>query len=145
MRRLPNWCAVTVIVVDAAVVLAALVDDGESGHVARARLSGERLVAPQLLDLEVLSVLRRLERGGRLHPARSLQAVTDLGALAIRRVAHTPLRMRCWSLRHNLTPYDAAYVALAEALTCPLVTGDARLARAPELPCTVELLSVNSD
>jgi predicted nucleic acid-binding protein len=65
--------------------------------------------------------------------------VLDLRALPIERVPHTALLERAWALRHNLTPYDAAYVALAEALGAPLLTADRRLARASGPRCAVEL------
>jgi predicted nucleic acid-binding protein len=70
---------------------------------------------------------------------RATAAVLDLRALPIERVPHTALLERAWALRHNLTPYDAAYVALAEALGAPLLTADRRLARASGPRCAVEL------
>ncbi len=67
-------------------------------------------------------------------------AVTDLVALPLQRVPHQRLVARCWALRHNLTPYDAAYVALAEMLDTVLITGDNRLSRSPGLHCRVEVI-----
>lgn len=64
----------------------------------------------------------------------------DLSMIRIERSPHLPLLARCWELRHNLTVYDASYVALAELLGAPLLTGDARLAAAPGIRCDVELL-----
>lgn len=129
------------IVVDAGVVVTALADDGPDGVSARYRLAGERLVAPHLIDLEVVSAWRRLEAAGDLSPARVGQALEDLGALRIDRVPHRGLLGRCWELRANVTVYDAAYVALAEAVDATLVTVDHRLAAAPGLRCDVELIS----
>jgi predicted nucleic acid-binding protein len=129
-----------VIVVDAGVVVPALADDGSDGDQARGRLRGEVLFAPELLDLEVLSVVRRLLSRGQLPVRRAELALTDLAALPVRRVPHRALLSRCWSLRDNLIPYDAAYVALAEQLDSTLVTADGRLAAAPGLRCEVELL-----
>ncbi|RFU21574.1 type II toxin-antitoxin system VapC family toxin [Geodermatophilus marinus] len=128
------------IVVDASVLVTALADDGADGDLARARLRGETLAAPELLDLEVLSVLRRQQRGGHLPLRRAEQALTDLTDLPVRRAPHRALLGRCWELRENLSSYDAAYVALAEALAVALVTADARLARAPGTRCRVEVV-----
>ena len=71
---------------------------------------------------------------------RAALARTDLAALPMHRAAHLPLLPRCWELRDNLTTYDAAYVALAEALEATLLTGDRRLAHAAGPTCTIELL-----
>jgi predicted nucleic acid-binding protein len=128
------------IVVDASVLVSALVDDDASGRLARTRLQNERLVAPALIDLEVLSVLRRLEATGAVTPRRAELAAQDLFDLGMERVEHRDLIPEVWERRHNLTPYDAAYVALASILDLTLVTADARLASAPKLGCSVELL-----
>jgi predicted nucleic acid-binding protein len=129
-----------VIVVDASVLATALGDDGPDGDHARARLRGERLSAPELVDLEVASVLRRQVHGGEVDIRRAALALADLAALPLRRAPHRPLLARCWELRDNLTVYDASYVALAEALDVTLLTGDGRLARAPGPRCRVETL-----
>lgn len=130
------------LVIDASVLAVALIDDGPGGDVARARLHGERLAAPSLIDLEVVSVWRGLARGGRLDPRRARLALGDLQGIPIQRVEHTPLLQRCWELRENLTAFDAAYVALAEALDAPLLTGDQRLAKATGPRCAIEVLRV---
>jgi predicted nucleic acid-binding protein len=129
-----------VIVVDASVLAVALGDDRAHGAAARQRLRGEVLSAPELIDLEVLSVLRRNVASGSATAQRGEEAMADLIELPLQRVSHRPLLRRCWELRHNLTSYDASYVALAEALDVPLLTADERLAGAPGLRCTVELL-----
>ena len=128
------------IVVDASVLVTSLADDAEDGDLTRTRLRGETLAAPELIDLEVASVLRRLALGGRLPPQRAEQALSDLVQLPVRRASHRALLHRCWDLRANLTVHDACYVALAEALGVPLLTADQRLAAAPDLPCSVEIL-----
>lgn len=128
------------IVVDASVLATALGDDGPDGDRARARLYGERLSAPELVDLEVTSVLRRQVQNGAADLRRAALALADLAALPLRRAPHRPLLARCWELRDNLTVYDACYVALAEALDVTLLTGDGRLGRAPGLRCRVEVL-----
>lgn len=128
------------IVVDASVVVTALADDGPDGDRVRARLRGERLAAPSVLDLSVASVLRRLAATGSLDDRRAVLALDDLRSLRIERAPHLRLLDRCWELRHNLTVYDAAYVALAELTSSTLLTGDRRLAAAPGTTCTVEVL-----
>ena len=72
---------------------------------------------------------------------RGALALADLADLPLRRAQHLPLLPRCWELRHNLTPYDAVYVALAEALEVALLTADARLARTNGIRCAVDVLS----
>jgi len=129
-----------VIVVDASVLAPALADDGEDGDRARERLRREELAAPELIDLEVLSTLRRAARARRLDENRSLQALTDLAALPLRRVPHLPLLGRVWELRDNLSAYDASYVALAEALDTVLVTADGRIERASGINCEIAVL-----
>jgi predicted nucleic acid-binding protein len=129
-----------VIVVDASVLATSLGDDGPDGDRARARLRGERLTAPELVDLEVVSVWRRQVSAGAMDERRALLALADLGTLPLRRTPHRPLLARCWELRDNLTIYDAAYVAVAEALGVLLLTGDARLARATGPTCPIEVL-----
>lgn len=119
----------------------ALADDTEDGDAARARLLDEvELHAPHVIDLEVLSVLRRAVGADKLELRRAQLALDDLIDLRLTRYPHAPFARRIWSLRQNLTPYDAAYVTLAEELDCPLVTADGRLARSPRLPCEVELV-----
>ena len=128
------------IVTDASVIVTALADDGPDGDRVRERLRGERLVAPHVLDLEVLSGWRRLASAGDLDDRRAAFALDDLRALPIERVPHHPLLARCWQLRDELTPYDAVYVALAEALDATLVTADARLSSAAGPRCEIELV-----
>ncbi len=130
----------SVIVVDASVLAVALGDDRTDGEQARERLAGETLVAPELVDLEVVSVWRR-HVAAKLMPARrATEALADLAELPLRRSSHQPLLPRIWELRHVVTPYDAAYIALAEALDAVLVTADVRLSRASGLNCQVEVV-----
>lgn len=128
------------LVVDASVVVVALADDGRDGDDARARLRGEELAAPELVDLEVASVLRRQVRTGAIDVRRAGLALADLAAMPMARAPHHALLHRCWQLRDNLTVYDAAYVALAEALNADLLTGDHRLAAATGPRCRIETL-----
>ena len=90
----------------------------------------ESLHAPHLLDVEIIQVLRRLVRERVISAVRADQAITDLLDLRINRYPHFVLLPRIWQLRHNLSAYDAAYVALAEELDAILLTSDSRLASA---------------
>jgi predicted nucleic acid-binding protein len=130
-----------VIVVDASAALELLLGT-ERGATWRKALSGgsERLCAPELLDVEVLHVLRRYERAGEISGSRSRSALVDLAELPVHRYTHVPLLPRMWELRANLTGYDAAYVALAEVLEAPLVTADAKLASAPGHRARIQVL-----
>jgi predicted nucleic acid-binding protein len=102
--------------------------------------SGETLHAPHLIDLEIAQVLRRYASAGQLTTDRGRAALADFADFPIHRYPHGVLLPRIWELRHNLTAYDAAYVALAEALGTPLFTCDERLAGAAGHRATIELL-----
>ncbi|MBM4060958.1 MAG: PIN domain-containing protein [Planctomycetes bacterium] len=120
------------IVVDASAVADVMLGIPSAEAVAQRLLAaGETLHAPHLLDLELLQVLRRFAGTGTWQGERAAQALDDFAALRIVRHAHEPLRGRIWELRKNLTAYDAAYLALAELLECPLLTRDEKLLRAP--------------
>ena len=108
---------------------------------ARIYSEDESLHAPHLLDVEVAHALRRyaIVAGDRASAAGA--AMEDLRRLRLRRYPHGPLLGRIWELRANLTAYDAAYVALAEALGAPLVTRDGRLARASGIRARIELFA----
>ncbi|HEX4681714.1 MAG TPA: type II toxin-antitoxin system VapC family toxin, partial [Gemmatimonadaceae bacterium] len=101
--------------------------------------AGETIHAPALLDVEVAQVLRRYALRGELTAARGAAAIATLSVFPLHRYSHEPLLPRMWKLRENLTAYDAAYVALAEALDAPLLTGDSRLASASGIRATIEL------
>lgn len=117
------------IVVDASAVVDALTFAPGTDPL-RAILRGEELHAPQLIDFEVVSAVRGLTLGGHLSAQRTHDALTDYTDLPIQRWPSTDaLRQRTLDLRDYLSGYDAAYVVLAEALDCRLVTRDARLAR----------------
>ena len=130
------------IVVDASVIAPALTHEDALGDRLRERLERERLAAPALIDLEVASIWRGYSRAGRLPARRAEVAIADLAGMPLQRAPHGPLMPRIWELRDNLSAYDAAYVALAEAIDTILLTGDQPLARAPGIECEVELLAV---
>jgi predicted nucleic acid-binding protein len=104
-----------------------------------ARLRDEEIVAPHLIDLELLEALRGLVRGRQVTADQASDIRSDFEALSITRYAHGGLADRIWELRHNLTAYDASYVALAEILDCPVVTSDARMAKASGHRAEVEV------
>lgn len=99
-------------------------------------------LAPELLDAEVLSVLRRAVLQQRLAEARALQAVDDLVHWPVERIPHRALAHRAWQYHKNLSAYDACYVAAARAHDLPLLTADARLARASGLDIAVQFVRV---
>ena len=121
------------IVVDATTVVNGLLRRGAS----RRRLQRHELHTPHLADSEVVSTLTRLVRAGRIERAAAERALTGWAALGVRRYPVHGLLSRMWALRENVKAYDATYVALAEILELPLVTGDQRLARAPGVRCEV--------
>jgi predicted nucleic acid-binding protein len=130
-----------VIVLDASALANIVADDQLTGRQARARLSDAGGAAiPDLADVETVAVLRKRWLAGDLSDGRFRTAVDDLLALPLARFPVGPLMRRAYELRANVTAYDAAYIALAEGLACPLVTGDARLAAAPGVNWQIELL-----
>jgi predicted nucleic acid-binding protein len=118
------------IVLDASVVVELLMN-GILADAIRNELAkrDESFLAPHLIDVEVMSALRRLVAGQHIDPHRSRQFLTGLAALPATRYPHTPLTGRIWELRHNFTAYDAAYIALAEATGSVLYTCDEKLRR----------------
>lgn len=120
------------IVVDASALLEFLLQTPLGMRVeARLFRDDEGLHAPHLVDVEVTQALRRLVRAGEVTAIRAAEALTDLADLDLHRHGHVDLLTRAWTLRENVTAYDAMYVALAEALAASLVTCDAALAKAP--------------
>ena len=127
------------IVLDASAAVALLLNTPPHAAPLRQRLASPTLHAPHLLDLEVAQVLRRFALQGALSEERASAALRDLAALGVERYPHAPFLPRIWRLRHNLTAYDAAYVALAEALEAPLISLDAHLQSAAGHQAHVEL------
>ncbi len=127
-------------VVDASVLVSAVADDEASGIVAREAIAYGPLAAPEIIDLEVVAGIRRLRRAELLSDERCSSALVALATAPVDRWTHATLISRIWDLRHNVSPYDASYIALSEALGGTLVTADRRLASAPGIRCEVELV-----
>lgn len=130
-----------VIVVDASVLANALADDYDAGSTAREelRVAGE-FAAPDLVDVETVSVLRKRWLRGSLTDERFSTAIAHLQQLGFERVPTLRLVPRAFELRADVSAYDACYVALAERLDCELVTADGRLAVAPGPRCPIRVL-----
>jgi predicted nucleic acid-binding protein len=120
------------VVLDASALVELLLQSDRAPAVLQV-IGSTELTAPEVINLEVLSTLRRLEWVGALPAARARQAVDDLRVAQVRRFPTLPLLPAVWELRANVTSYDACYVTLAEALGCTLVTADLKLSRAPGL------------
>ena len=101
---------------------------------------GETLHAPHLLDVEVAQVFRRYALAGMIEAERGAEALEDLADFPITRYPHQPFLPRIWELRRSVTAYDAAYLALAEALPAPLLTRDAKLASSAGHRARIELM-----
>lgn len=129
------------IVIDASSVLELLLQTPIATPIAERVLdTAEAIHAPHLLDVEVAQVLRRLVQGKMLLQTRAVEVLSDLSDLPIERHPHVHLMRRIWALRNSLSAYDAAYIALAEALDAPLITCDGKLSRAHGHGASVELL-----
>ena len=124
-------------VVDASVLVAALVDSGREGSWAESVIADDALAGPELVLAEVTNILRRLELSGHLPRPAAAGAHERLLGLDVALFSFTPFARRVWTLRENLTSYDAWYVALAEVLECPFATLDRRLSRAVGPTCAV--------
>jgi predicted nucleic acid-binding protein len=130
-----------VIVVDASAMLEFLLQTTLGTRVeARLFRDREELHAPHLVDVEVLQALRRLVRMGEVSPSRADEVIADLGDLDLHRHAHLDLLARAWTLRDNVSAYDAVYVALAEAMEATIVTCDGPLAKAPGSRIRIDLI-----
>ena len=128
------------LVVDASVLAPVLADAGGDGQRFRDRLRGETIFGPDLLRIEVTSVLRRHAITGQLTSEQADAAISDLLAFPVKVFPTSPLLRRVWELRFNLSAYDSCYVALAEAVDAVLLTADHRLTRAPGPRCHIEAL-----
>lgn len=127
------------LVVDASALFEVVADTPGAEQVRQRLLADPDHLAPHLIDAEVLSVIQRQHRAGRLDATAAAQAVDDLRRWPGERWSHGPLLERAWELRANVRGYDALYVALAEALQATLVTLDRRLGSVPGLRCTIEV------
>ena len=129
------------IVVDASVIIELLMRTASAARIeARLFRTDETLHAPHLIDAEVTQVLRRYHAMGEMGGERGMQAISMLGDMPVQRYAHGMLLPRAWQLRHNVSAYDAMYVALAELLDATLITCNARLTTSPMHHARMELI-----
>jgi predicted nucleic acid-binding protein len=126
------------LVVDASLVVSALVDGGTTGSWAESQLAGEPLSAPHLMPVEAANILRRAAAAGEISADVAAMAHTDLLDMRVELFPYGPFAPRVWELRDNLTSYDAWYVALAEFLGSRVATLDLKLARAAGPRCGFE-------
>jgi predicted nucleic acid-binding protein len=128
------------LVVDASAIVVLLIEPGTLGDRVGARLAGCDIHAPDHLPVEVTNVIRRHRNAGMLAATEAQLAVEGFWELPITLWPLEVVRSRVWELGENLSSYDAAYVALAERLDAPLLTGDARISRAPGPRCVIEVV-----
>ena len=126
------------IVLDASVMVSALIDSNATGRWARERLQTNLIAAPHFIIVEAANYLRRAQLRDRVSPDIAALAYEDLLGAPVELYPFRPFAQRIWQLRETVTAYDAWYVALAEALEAPLVTLDQRLANAPGPTCRFE-------
>jgi predicted nucleic acid-binding protein len=130
-----------VIVVDASAMVALLLRTPAAAAIeARLFASPQTLHAPELIDVEVTQVLRRYSAAGQLDTERGRDVLNDLMDFPMKRHSHGVLLQRVWALRHNLSAYDAVYLALAESLGAALLTDDHRFVTAARRHSSVEIL-----
>lgn len=123
------------LVIDASLVVSALVDSGSTGTWAESLLATEPLTAPHLMPVEAANILRRAAMAGNISADAASMAYADLLDLRVELFPYAPFAARVWELRDNVTSYDAWYIALAESLGSRVATLDLRLARAPGPRC----------
>ena len=128
------------IVLDTSAMVEFLVGADPIAERVRAVVEGGQLAAPHAIDLECAAALRGLVRGKKLPAAEAERALELLGSMRLKRYGHVPLLARIWQLRHNMWPYDAAYVALAEGLDAELVTLDGKIETIPGVMCSIRNL-----
>lgn len=126
-------------VLDASVAVTALTEPG-SGAAYLLASTDAVFEAPSIFDVEIISALRGLVRGGKYDRTAAGELIADLMILPVERWHTSSLLPRIWELRENLTPYDAAYVALAELTGAILVTGDERITAAPATRCQIRII-----
>ena len=129
------------LVVDASCLFEVVAGTGTASAVRERLLGDPDQAAPHVVDVEVVSVVRREFLTGRLDTTAAGQAIEDLRDWPGERIGHRPLLERAWELRSDIRGWDAVYVALAEGLDATLITMDGRLGRVRCLRCTVEVLA----
>lgn len=129
------------IVIDASALLEVLLRTPTAADLTERLLARqETLHAPHLIDVEVAQTLRRFVIAGKISPQRGREAIGDLNDFPMSRYPHDVLLTRIWELRDNFAAYDAAYIALSEALDAPLITHDQKLANAPGHRAAIQVI-----
>jgi predicted nucleic acid-binding protein len=136
----PDSAQSEAVVVDASAIVTLLIDPDAAGERIASRLASAQLHAPDHLAVEVTNVLRRRRNADQLTNTEARLAFDAFRSIPVQLWPFEALAERAWGLGHNLSSYDAAYVALAEQIGAPLVTGDARLSRASGPTCSIELI-----
>ena len=129
------------IVLDASAAIEFLLNTKAGTGIARRIRADEGIHCPHLVDVEIAQTLRRLVLRSEISAERAQLALSHWASLEVHRYSHQPFLDRIWTLRDNFSAYDAAYVALAEILRAPLITGDARLANAPGTAARIEYIA----
>ena len=129
------------IVLDASAAVELLLNTAAGKQIATRLESGDAIHCPHLIDIEIIQTLRRLVARSELNPDRATIALAHWSSLEVERYPHAPFFDRIWVLKDNFSAYDAVYVALAEILQAPLVTGDQRLANAPGTAARIEWIA----
>jgi predicted nucleic acid-binding protein len=127
----------TRVVCDASALVALLLDNGSAGQWVTETIAGSDLAAPSLVEFESANIIRRHELAGIVSADQAAQAHADLLDLTIEPWPYELLAARAWELRHNLSSYEASYVALAELIGAVFVTLDGRISGAPGLRCII--------
>jgi predicted nucleic acid-binding protein len=130
------------IVIDASAMIEVVAGSQPDARLRRRVLLGQ-LAAPELFDIEATSVLRKRARAGEISELEATALLADIRRTPVARSPHLPFVERVWELRHSVTPYDAAYIALAECLGVPLITCDAKLAGSHGHGAEIELYPVS--
>lgn len=125
------------VVVDASALVTLVLEPGSLGDAVSGAINGRAIFVPSLAEYEVTNVIRRFEASGRLSAAAAVDAYGRFRSIPLRVAGFAPLAPRLWELRHNATAFDGAYIALAEALGCELLTADRRLLAVSGLRCPV--------
>ncbi len=132
------------VVVDSSALVHLLIDPSGVGEAIGERLRGAAIIAPAVLPFEVSNVLRRMRNSGALSETEAVLAFRGYSSLPVELWPFDIVSERVWQLGHNVSAYDAAFIALAELIRCPLITADARLSGSPTIRASLEVFAAAS-